>query len=138
MKIQILEATDAEIKIVDDKLDEFNNSQVPFSLLKSVPQNYVIKEDGVIVAGISAVIYQYNIVYVYMLYVDEDFRGKGIGSALLQKVELEASKIGATLAHFDTFDFQAKDFYLKHGYEIFGTLDNCPTNHKRYYLKKVL
>ena len=42
------------------------------------------------------------------------------------------------LIHLDTFDFQAKDFYLKHGYEVFGVLDDCPKGHKRYYMKKVL
>lgn len=36
----------------------------------------------------------------------------------------------------DTFDFQAKNFYIKQGYEIFGILDNCPEGHKRYYMKK--
>lgn len=46
--------------------------------------------------------------------------------------------MGAKLAHTDTFDFLTIDFYLKHGYEIFGTLDNCPEGHKRYYLKKIL
>ena len=29
-------------------------------------------------------------------------------------------------------------FYLKHGYEIFGILEDCPKGHKRYYLKKSL
>ncbi|WP_419727432.1 hypothetical protein [Terrisporobacter petrolearius] len=42
------------------------------------------------------------------------------------------------LIHLDTFDFQAKDFYIKNGYEIFGVLDECPKNHKRYFLKKSL
>ena len=40
--------------------------------------------------------------------------------------EEEAKAMGATLVHLDTFDWQAKDFYLKHGYEIFGVLDDCP------------
>lgn len=43
---------------------------------------------------------------------------------------------GCNLVHLDTFDFQAKDFYLKHGYEVFGVLDDCPMEHKRYYMKK--
>ncbi|WP_423236642.1 hypothetical protein [Clostridium chromiireducens] len=33
---------------------------------------------------------------------------------------------------------QAKDFYLKNGYEVFGELDNVPLGHKRYYMKKIL
>ncbi|MBV1820626.1 hypothetical protein [Anaerosalibacter bizertensis] len=40
------------------------------------------------------------------------------------------------LIHLDTFDFQAKDFYIKHGYEVFGILDDCPSGHKMYYMKK--
>jgi hypothetical protein len=42
------------------------------------------------------------------------------------------------LSHLDTFDWQTKEFYLKHGYEVFGVLDDCPPGHKRYYMKKVL
>ena len=46
--------------------------------------------------------------------------------------------MGCTLSHLDTFDFQAKDFYLTKGYEIFGELENCPPGHKRIFLKKYL
>ncbi len=65
-------------------------------------------------------------------------RYKTLVSALLQKVEQEAKEMGATLAHTYAFDFQALYFYLKHGYEIFGVLEDCPKDHKRYYLKKRL
>ena len=54
------------------------------------------------------------------------------------KVEEIAKERSANLVHLDTFDFQAKDFYLKHGYEVFGVLEDCPKGHKRYYMKKVL
>ena len=57
---------------------------------------------------------------------------------MLQKVEEQAKSFGSKLVHLDTFDFQARDFYLKHGYEIFGTLENCPEGHNRYYMKKIL
>jgi hypothetical protein len=67
-----------------------------------------------------------------------DKKYKNLSSFLLNKVETEAKAMGARLAHLDTFDFQAKDFYLKHGYKIFGVLDDCPPGHKRFYLKKVL
>lgn len=46
------------------------------------------------------------------------------------------TKNGCYLVHLDTFDFQAKDFYLKHGYEIFGVLADCPKEHNRYFMKK--
>jgi hypothetical protein len=57
---------------------------------------------------------------------------------LLQKVEDQAKSFGSKLLHLDTFDFQARDFYLKQGYEIFGTLENCPEGHNRYYFQKKL
>ena len=38
----------------------------------------------------------------------------------------------------DTYEFQTKDFCLKHRYEIFGILDDCPEGHKRYYMRKSL
>ena len=76
--------------------------------------------------------------YVDVLVVDQKYHKKGLGSKLLSHVEDEAKKFGATLAHLDSFDFQAKDFYLKHGYEVFGVLEDYPKGHKRYYMKKGL
>ena len=59
-----------------------------------------------------------------------------MGEKLLKEVEKIAINQGCELIHLDTFDFQAKDFYLKYGYEIFGVLEDCPEGHCRYYLKK--
>jgi GNAT superfamily N-acetyltransferase len=70
------------------------------------------------------------------LWVKEKYRKEGYGSVLLNEVEKIAKEKGCNLVHLDTFDFQAKDFYLKQGYEIFGVLDDCPIEHKRYYMKK--
>lgn len=73
-----------------------------------------------------------------MVFVDERYRNKGLGSLLLGRVEEEARLKGARLAHLYAFD-QTKDFYLKHGYQVFGVLENCPkAGHNCYYLKKFL
>jgi GNAT superfamily N-acetyltransferase len=66
------------------------------------------------------------------------YRGKKLGSALLDAIENEARKHNVHLIHLDTFDFQAKEFYEKKGYEVFGVLEDCPAKHCRYYLKRVL
>lgn len=137
--MKILPATSEEAELIDNKIVEFNKDQVPFTQ-KETPlfRNYVIKEDDKIIAGINACIYHWGILYIDVLFVDENHRGKNLGRQLLEHVENEAKAMGAYLSHLDTFDFQAKDFYLKHGYDIFGTLENCPPNHNRYYLKKEL
>ena len=129
-----------EIDVIENKITSYNNSQVLFIQEQPfINLNFCIKDDnGVIIAGITSVMYCWGMLFVDILAVDEKYYKNGLGSKLLSHVESEAKKLGATLAHLDTFDFQAKDFYIKHGYEVFGILDDCPKGHKRYYMKKVL
>ena len=129
-----------EVVVIENKITSYNNSKAPFSQQQPfVNLNFCIKDDsGLIIAGITSLMYCWGMLFVDILAVDEKDYKNGLGSKLLSHVENEAKKLGATLAHLDTFDFQAKDFYLKHGYEVFGVLDDCPKGHKRYYLKKVL
>jgi GNAT superfamily N-acetyltransferase len=137
MNIEI--STVREVEIIDDKIDKYNNSQVPFLHDKSIELNFCIKDkQDEILAGINALLYGWKILYVGVLFIDEKHRLEGLGSQLLKHVEFEAKKLGAKLVHLDTFSFQARDFYLKHGYEIFGVLDDCPEGHKRYYMKKLI
>jgi hypothetical protein len=42
------------------------------------------------------------------------------------------------MSHLNTFDWQAKAFYEKPGYVIFGVLEDCPRGHTRHYLKKFI
>ena len=117
----------------------FNARQVPFTTEPTpVFKRYVIKDKSLVIAGINAFVYHWGMLFIDELFVSETYRNKNLASYLMRKVENEAKLIGATLAHTDTFDFQAKDFYLKQCYEIFGVLEDCPPGHKRYYMKKVL
>lgn len=128
-----------EVEIINDKIDDYNGSQVPFIQEKYIQLNFCIKDKNEnVLAGINALLYGWKILYIEVLFIDENHRLKGLGSQLLKHVECEAKKLGGRLVHLDTFSFQAKDFYLKHGYEVFGILDDCPEEHKRYYMKKVL
>lgn len=125
--------------LLGEQLFEFNKRSIPPTQNpETIFKIYVIKENGFTVAGIYAVIYLWKILFVDVLFVNEEHRGKDLGSILLRKVEDEAKAIGVKLAHLDTFDFQAKGFYEKQGYEVFGVLDDCPEGHKRFYMKKKL
>ena len=139
MTREIMKATDEEVELISDKIDAFNKSIMSPDMEENIiRKNYVIKEDDAVIAGINAIIY-HTTLCVDVLFVDEEYRGQDLGSELLNKVENEAKAISATLAHLDTFDFQAKDFYIKAGYEVFGILENSPkAGNKRYYLKKEL
>ena len=135
----ILKATQEEAVYIDQQLGAFNGTQVPFTQAQTpMFLNYVIKDKDVIVAGINTCLYHWGMLYISELFVEEAFRGKRLGIQLLDYVEQEAISLGGLLSHCDTFDFQAKDFYLKYGYKIFGVLENCPPGHKRYYLSKAI
>ncbi|MEG1257202.1 GNAT family N-acetyltransferase [Clostridium sp.] len=134
----IEKSTGEECDLVDNGIVEYNISKVPFTQEPSfVAINRVLKDlNGNVLAGINTLLYCWNCLYIDVLWVKEEFRQEGYGSAILVEVEKIAKEKGCKLIHLDTFDFQAKDFYLKHGYEIFGVLDDCPLEHKRYYMKK--
>ena len=132
-------STDEEREQISDEVMHFNALAVPFTQKENhVFKRYVLKDNNELIAGINAVIYCWGIMYINGLFVSEAYRHKQLGTYLMSKVEREAKELGATLSHLDTFDFQAKDFYLNQGYEIFGVLENCPPSHNRYYLKKTL
>ena len=139
-KYDIYSSDQAEADFIDDGIVEFNKIHAPFTQTEDfIPLNYHVKdEQNNIIAGVNAVMYCWGMLYINVLIVDEKYRGQRIGLRLIQRVETEAKSMGASLSHLDTFDWQAKAFYLKAGYEIFGVLEDCPPGHKRYYMKKKL
>ena len=137
MKIDVCSKKEQDYII--ERLVEYNLSQVEAKQKENfIDLSKKIGKDDKIVAGIVARMYCWNVVYVDTLWVDSSYRGKKLGSLLLEEVENDAKSKGAKLIHLDTFDFQAKEFYEKQGYIVFGILENCPEKHYRYYLKKVL
>lgn len=136
----IRESKNGELDLIVDKIVEYNLSKVPLRQeIDFLWINRIIEDvNGQIIAGILSKMYCWNCLYVDVLWVKEEYRKDGLGSKLLKEIEKVAKEKGCHLIHMDTFDFQAKDFYIKHGYEIFGILDECPQGHKRYYMKKII
>lgn len=73
-----------------------------------------------------------------VLWVEESARGKGIGGKLMAVLEKDARDRRLIGLHTDTFTFQALDFYLKQGFQVFGELGPFSDGNTRYYLKKPL
>jgi GNAT superfamily N-acetyltransferase len=76
--------------------------------------------------------------YVELLFIPEDRRAGGLGTRLMRRAEEEAIKRGCHHAWLDTFSFQARGFYEKLGYRVFGTLENYPVGHSRFFMTKSL
>jgi len=93
--------------------------------------------DQKIVGGLIGSTY-WDWFYIDLLFVREELRGLGYGHRLLKNAEDEARKRGAKNVYLDTFSFQAPDFYIQHGYQIFGELKDFPVGHQRYFFTKNL
>lgn len=138
MTVVFASSTEEEKNYVLNSLVQYNNKQVPFTQSDIFEyMNFVAKnEKGEVIGGINSKFYCWKILFIDILWVEDAYRSQGIGSQLMQKVQESAKQKGCGLIHLDTFDFQAKDFYLKHGFEVYGILEDCPPGHSRIYLKK--
>ena len=99
---------------------------------------FVIRDDqGQLIAGVVFVVHWYWL-HVETLFVHEAYRGRGLGSQLLQRAETYARTVGCVGAYLDTLSFQAPDFYPKHGYEVLAELEGFPPgpNRKVYFAKR--
>jgi GNAT superfamily N-acetyltransferase len=92
---------------------------------------------GALVGGIFGEIY-WSWLNIRVLWVAPASRREGLGSRLLARAEDEALARGCHGAFLDTFTFQNHGLYLRAGYQIFGTLEQFPNGHSRYFLRKSL
>ena len=76
--------------------------------------------------------------HIGTVWVTEGRRHRGLGTQLLTAIEAAAIERGCLHAHLDTFSYQARPFYERHGYRLFATLDDYPPGHQRFFLRKTL
>ena len=98
----------------------------------------IVDKEGHIIAGCTGYIYPWGMMYIDDMWVDEKYRRQELGSNVLQAVEKVAEEKGVYVITLGTWDFQAKPYYLKHGYTVFSTKKDCPIGHEDYELYKRL
>lgn len=130
------ELSEAEVDLVRRKLFEFadrftgprNRREFGVALRDS---------DGNAVGGITA-----NTVWDWLqidvLWIPEELRGRGFGSQLLRRIEDLGREHGCRFSRLNTFEFEAREFYEAHGYEVVSKTDGFPTGHTQFHLTKLL
>ena len=96
-----------------------------------------LRDDGEIVGGIVGEVWM-TVLFIQLFWIDERFRGKDHGRALIGAIEQEARRFGAVRSYLDTMSVQAPGFYRACGYEEFGTLDGYPGGVTRHWVTKLL
>ncbi len=95
-------------------------------------------ENDIIIGGLVAK-QTYESLYVQLLAVQPTYRGQQVGRHLLEAIEQMAQEQDLIQITLTTKSYQALDFYLKHGYEVFGEVADLPMRGvTKYYLKKRL
>ena len=89
----IQECAAQDCRAIGEGLVAYNLRQVPMTQREpfiSVNRK-AVDESGTLLAGCIAEIYCWNVAYVELLWVDERYRGMGLGSELLAEVERTAA-----------------------------------------------
>lgn len=127
---------DEDIEAVRRGLTAYNEQftgQVPQQKLACFARN----EANRVVGGAHGTV-TWGWLYIERLWVDESLRGTGVGGEVLARLERLALADGVFRFHVGTTSFQALDFYLKQGYEVYAQLEDYPPGHTDYSLKKII
>lgn len=94
-------------------------------------------EAGAVIGGLWGLT-AWHWLYIENLAVPPALRGGGLGTRILAMAEREAVARGCIGARLDTYSFQARPFYERHGYAVAGAIPDCPPGHTRYTMFKRL
>jgi GNAT superfamily N-acetyltransferase len=136
-EITLTDAPSADMrKAILDPLLRFNQAQAgviedyrALAILISDPETHEIL--GGLWGGTI-----FSQLHIDLLFVPEPLRRAGLGRRLMTLAETEAIRRGCRVVWLDTYSFQARGFYERLGYVVFGTIEDCPPGHSRFWLKK--
>lgn len=102
------------------------------------PVNFFLRNDrGETMGGLLGSVWG-GWLHITFLWIDDAARGRRWATRLMDQAEAYAVERHCHSATLDTHSFQARPFYEKRGYEVFGTLDDYPEGHKKFFLRKTL
>jgi GNAT superfamily N-acetyltransferase len=131
------EITEADERAVREPLRAHNRTKTGFKGPNGELALLIRNEAGEVTGGLTAR-YGYQWMGIELLFVPEAERGKRLGTKLMQQAEAVARDNKLTGIWLDTFAFQARGFYEKLGFSVFGTINDYPTIHSRYFMQKRL
>ena len=95
----------------------------------------LVDQDGRLIAGVFGEVDGWNSLDIEVLWVEEPYRNRGLGSFLLREIEREAKENGAFIVFANAGDWNA-GFFRKNGFVLRGKLEDYPQGHCCYELEK--
>jgi GNAT superfamily N-acetyltransferase len=124
-------------RLIGDGLDAYNQAA---SGGKANESEFIVGVRGArgkFLGGFFCIVY-FETCFLKWAWVDASARRNGVGRDLMAACEAEARKRGAKVIYLDTFSFQARPFYEKLGFKVFGTLKMGRKGMARYWMSKKL
>jgi GNAT superfamily N-acetyltransferase len=130
-------SSDPEIgRLLKEHIDHFNMATTGLSTWN--PFTYAVHDEHGDLAGGADGWEWGGTCLLAALWVREDCRNQGIGSALMDAVEREATRLGSHQIAVETHSFQAPEFYERRGFTRVGEVTGYPRGHSLISLAKPL
>jgi GNAT superfamily N-acetyltransferase len=109
----------ADEAVISTGLDEFNLASA--GIQDRQPLAVLVKDGatGQTLGGLTGRT-SLGLWFVDLLYLPDSLRGSGLGRQVLELAETEARRRGCVSGFLFTINFQAPEFYQRHGWKEFG------------------
>ena len=132
----LIDLNEEQVEDIEERLEDFDESYITYKMDGEI--RIGIEDNGKLVAGLDACITNFKILYVSTVFVDEEYRRKGLGARLMREMEKRAAAMSVNMIRLDTYDWQGKEFYETLGYECVGHYENREDGFSEYfYLKRL-
>ena len=121
-------------RLLEDRLYEFNQAATGYHDGEDLA---FAVEGGEVVAGCAGYTWG-GIAEVKQVWVREDRRHAGLGSALMRAVIAEAKARGCRYLFLSTHSFQAQGFYERLGFVTLATIADKPLGHAEHWMRLAL
>lgn len=135
IEIKIGNSNESEIgSLLDERLYDFNVQTT--GITDGMMLNALVHDEtGNVIAGINGHTWG-GCCEIKQLWVNESYRGQGLGSRLLQAAEQEAKRRHCHQILLATHSFQAPHFYEKFGFHRLASVPDYPQGHQQiFYIK---
>ena len=130
----LIDLNEEQVEDITERLDDFDESYITYKMDGEIQIG--IEDNGKLVAGLDACVTNFKILYVSTVFVDEEYRRKGLGARLMREMEKRAAAMGVNMIRLDTYDWQGKEFYEALGYQCAGHYDNPEDGYSEYFFLK--
>ncbi len=132
--------SEADLQVIGQGIKAYNRKYMPDAVAFEPDTRFAAfarDEAGAVVGGVRVNAF-WNYCLIELLWLSEAVRGQGVGTRLMHLIEGHAKAKGFEYIRTETLDVQARGFYEKLGYRVYGELADFPKGHTLYCVVKKL